>query len=173
MKTRGPYRRKPLKDEQPTELHGHKSASQRREYALQVEAMRMKILADHLRSVVILLLRDRPGDENCLVLLSKEKIAATLGQKLDSVDSEDKLSVLFSCEPENEEAVNTELKTETLPPDPVLKTFNDVTKGQRPILLNALGQVMEVRDPNDAISKDRLCIHLWPIDGSKGICPHC
>lgn len=76
----------------PIELHGKKSASQRREYALQVEGMRMKILADHLRAVLILLIQ-RTGQSQTFL---KKDIEATLGMPLESVDTEDKLGVVFS-----------------------------------------------------------------------------
>jgi hypothetical protein len=84
------------------EIHGHKSASQRREYALQVEAMRMKILADHLRAIVILLLRRLPENQNLSASFTKEEIASSLGQKLDSLETEDKASVVFTCTATNE-----------------------------------------------------------------------
>lgn len=82
-----------MNDDSVIELHGHKSASQRRELALQIEAKRMQILADHLQAILILLIR-RTGQPQTFL---KEDINATLGQTLDSIETEDKLSVVFSA----------------------------------------------------------------------------
>jgi hypothetical protein len=85
-------------------LNGHKSASQRREEALKVEAMRMRILADHLRALVVLLLEERGTP----FVVSKEIIAQHLGLSL--VSSEDPITAMitFSLPPKPADSDPTE-----------------------------------------------------------------